>query len=95
VECHEIWEFNDQTRLQKLTGVIALCPKCHMVKHIGLAQRNGKYVEAVDHFCKVNKVDRFYAEQYIRQAFYQWQNRSIFEWILNIDWLLQKGLRPL
>jgi len=37
VECHEIWNYDDTRLIQKLDGLIALCPDCHEVKHIGLA----------------------------------------------------------
>lgn len=36
VECHEIWDYDEKTKLQKLVRFIALCPNCHKVKHIGL-----------------------------------------------------------
>ena len=38
VECHEIWHYDDDKYIQTLTGLTALCPDCHRVKHIGLAQ---------------------------------------------------------
>ena len=37
VECHEIWEYDDKKRIQKLTGLISLC--ICMTKHIGRAQQ--------------------------------------------------------
>lgn len=41
VECHEIWEYNDESHIQKLIGLISLCPNCHKTKHAGLAQIKG------------------------------------------------------
>ena len=29
VECHEIWQYNDEAHIQTLIGLIALCPMCH------------------------------------------------------------------
>jgi hypothetical protein len=26
VECHEIWEYNDRLKIQKLLGLVSLCP---------------------------------------------------------------------
>jgi hypothetical protein len=26
MECHEIWEYNDEDKIQKLIGLISLCP---------------------------------------------------------------------
>lgn len=33
VECHEIWSY--EGGVQRLEGLVALCSKCHRVKHIG------------------------------------------------------------
>lgn len=41
VECHEIWNYDNKTKIQKLVGFISLCPLCHKVKHFGLAQISG------------------------------------------------------
>jgi hypothetical protein len=35
VECHERWEFADLPSVQKLVGLLCLCPTYHHVKHIG------------------------------------------------------------
>src|SRR5260221_10581904 len=42
VECHEIWEYDDVNHVQKLIGLISLCPTCHHVKHIGRSMMIGK-----------------------------------------------------
>lgn len=33
LECHEQWEYNEATRVQKMSALIALCTRCHQVKH--------------------------------------------------------------
>ena len=38
VECHEIWEYDDKNHVQKLIGLISLCPTCHQVKHIEIGR---------------------------------------------------------
>ena len=54
VECHEIWDYNDERHIQTLTGLIALCPACHECKHMGLANIKGRGAIATDHLAKVN-----------------------------------------
>ena len=54
VECHEIWDFDMQNKVQKLIGLISLCPKCHKVKHSGLAITNGEEELIVNHIKKIN-----------------------------------------
>lgn len=92
VECHEIWSYDDNTLIQKLIGMIALCPNCHMVKHIGLAQIQNRGEKALKHFMKVNKLTKNVAEQHIKNAFKIWQERSKLKWKLDISHLLEYGI---
>lgn len=87
VECHEIWHYDDKKLIQKLVGMIALCPDCHMVKHIGLAQIQNKGERAIRHLMKVNKINRSTAEQYVIDAFQMWGQRSSKQWKLDINHL--------
>jgi 5-methylcytosine-specific restriction endonuclease McrA len=87
VECHEIWDFNDETRTQTLTGLIALCPSCHEVKHIGLAGKRGRGEIARDHLAQVNNWTTEKAEAFIEGSFLVWAERSEFQWTLDISWV--------
>src|SRR5437588_2921912 len=42
VECHEVWEYDDEHSVQRLSGLIALCPACHEAKHMGRASSMGR-----------------------------------------------------
>ena len=87
VECHEIWEYDIKTKIQKLVGFISLCPKCHQVKHIGLSQIRGLYGECLEHLSKVNNISIDKAEKYIDERFEEWQERSNVKWTLDISLL--------
>lgn len=87
VECHEIWKYDDDRHTQTLTGLISLCPACHQVKHIGLAQIRGKLEEATEHFASVNGLTRAQALHEIELAFSTYHKRSQHEWKLDISWL--------
>ncbi len=54
VECHEIWHFDDEAKTQTLLGLIALCPSCHEVKHLGPAELKGKSVAIKQHMMEIN-----------------------------------------
>ena len=54
LECHEIWDYNEEKKVQKLVGLVSLCPKCHQVKHFGRTSAIGKQAEAFKHMEKVN-----------------------------------------
>ncbi len=84
VECHEIWDYNDEGCIQTLKGLIALCPSCHEVKHIGLAQINGKFDQALEHLAKVNGITVDEAKLYVEASFEIWGKRSQKEWKLDI-----------
>jgi hypothetical protein len=42
VECHEVWHYDDEVKVQRLERLAALCPACHEVKHAGLASKRGR-----------------------------------------------------
>ena len=92
VECHEIFEFDDKKLIQKLTKLVALCPDCHMVKHIGLAEVHGKLELAIKHFIKVNKISRLEADKYIKDCFLLWNKRSSKIWKLDLSYLSLYGV---
>lgn len=83
VECHEVWDFVDGEIILK--RLIALCPSCHEVKHIGLAKLKGNYDRAVNHFCKVNGCDKSEARKYISESFDVWNDRSNRKWELDLS----------
>jgi hypothetical protein len=85
VEAHEIWVFDDQTKIQKLEGIVALCPQCHLVKHLGRAQATGQYQKAISHLCKVNGWTKQDAELYIQVCYEVWSQRSRSQWQLDIS----------
>jgi hypothetical protein len=92
VECHEIWAFDNKNLVQKLEGMIALCPSCHMVKHFGFAEVRGKRAIALRHLMSVNKLTLNKAEEYVAQAFKVWAERSKKNWTLDITHLKEYGV---
>jgi len=87
VECHEIWYYDDEKHIQKLEGLIALCPLCHKVKHPGLAEINGEMELVITQLMKVNDMDRFEANNYIQDAMLDWEDRSNYDWTVDINYL--------
>jgi len=83
VECHEVWHYDDENHTQRLKRMIALCPDCHQVKHIGYASTQGKGHEAAEHLAKVNDWTLFEAMEYIQDSLEQWRERSQHEWTLD------------
>lgn len=60
LEAHERWSYDQNKKVQKLEDIIAVCPDCHHVIHIGRTQLKGDEERAEKHFMKVNECS--YAE---------------------------------
>ncbi|MDH0342015.1 HNH endonuclease [Chromobacterium haemolyticum] len=85
VECHEVWSYDDHKLIQRLERLISLCPKCHQVKHIGLAVKTGKASAVIAWLASVNDIPPEKALQYAQHAFKIHQIRSRFQWSLDLQ----------
>lgn len=95
LECHERWYFNNTTKTQKLTGLVALCSKCHEVKHFGRTKNRGRGRRALKHFMQVNNMTSKEANRYINRQFRLLSSRSKYEWTVDIGhaWKLVDRIR--
>lgn len=89
MNCHEIWEYDDENHIQTLKGFIALCTMCHHCKHIGLAgilADEGKldYDAVIEHFCKVNECSSRQMDDVVSEAFEVWEKRSWHRWDVDL-----------
>ena len=87
IECHEIWGYDDELAIQKLIGLIGLCPDCHLVKHMGLAQIKGKEAEAKKHLAYVNDWTDEFVKKYVSEQFFVHHQRSTEQWTIDITYL--------
>lgn len=87
VEAHEVWIFENNKII--LERMIALCPSCHEVKHIGLASIKGRLEVAKKHLMKVNDMTNDEADDYIMEAFELFEERSKHKWDLDISSISQ------
>ena len=92
VECHEVWGYDDVALVQELIGLIALCPLCHLVKHFGLAQVQGRERQALQHLQDVNGWDHGTAKHYISYIAGVWKRRSKYDWRLDLGYLQRQGI---
>lgn len=82
--------WNVLRKVQKLTGLTALCPSCHQVKHIGLAEIRGQAEAAKKHLAKVNCWTTQQTETYLAEVWQIWGERSQHSWKLDLSWLEQE-----
>jgi 5-methylcytosine-specific restriction endonuclease McrA len=92
VECHEVWQYDDENHCQTLIRLMALCPACHECKHIGFAHTRGRGPIAAKHLANVNGWTIEQTVAYIDECFAVWQQRSQWEWDLDIGYLAQLGI---
>jgi cytochrome c2 len=85
VECHEVWKYDEYNGVQQLLRLIALCPACHTVKHIGMANIRGQGEHAIRHLASINGISYEEALAYKTEAFAVWRDRSLREWTLDIS----------
>lgn len=93
VECHEVFTYDDENLVQKLVRLIALCPACHRVKHIGLASARGDYDKCLAHLMKVNGWDKSTATEHVMKAFWVFEHRSQWEYSLDLSFLQQYDIK--
>lgn len=93
VECHEVWEYDEKEKFQKLLKFQALCPLCHQVKHIGLT---GSFIfgihaldRAMERFQIINELSSSDAVLFHDFFWQQWRERSKYEWKIDISLLEQ------
>jgi len=94
LSCHEVWEYDDDTGVQKLVKLEALCNKCHLCKHIGFAftmhyEGNISLAPIIEHFLKVNGIAREEFNMYLLKEINIWAERSKKEWTLDVGYLYE------
>ena len=84
-ECSPMIPKLDINHIQKLIKFIALCNRCHEVKHIGKAQIDGHFNRAEEWFRTINNITNPFEVQYrIAQAFDLWAERSQHQWQIDM-----------
>ena len=92
LHAHEVWDYDDKNYVQKLVNIIALCSKCHEVKHIGFAgiqssKGNLNYESLVKHFMMVNNCSRDIFKKHYNETFEKFEKRSHYDWTPDLSLL--------
>lgn len=97
VECDEVWAFAESESAdagtQILHGLIALCPGCYSMRHLGQAHVEGQLASALQHMALINEWTDIECRQYVGQAFEQWWRRSTMTWQFDVT-AIQTVLSP-
>lgn len=88
LDAHEVWEFDLQHKTQTLKNIIAICGKCHGVKHFKNSVRLGFGKQAKEHFIKTNKCSEIDFINHLLEAKINYDERNkIYRWkiIANLE----------
>lgn len=89
---HELWDFNHNTRVQKLIGLKAICEDCHNVVHFGRAEIVGLADRSVEHLKGINGWTDSQVSAHVNEAKALWLKQSWVRYELDFDWLFEKNL---
>lgn len=88
LDVHEEWDFDTQNKTQTLKQIIAICSKCHGVKHFKNSVRLGHGEEAEKHFMNVNNCSEMEFAGHLHKALLDYNERnSVYRWkiIANLE----------
>ena len=88
LDAHEVWDFNIETKTQTLVDIIALCSRCHGVKHIRNSERLGYGENAKRHFMKVNNCSELEFVSHLTKAQIDFEEMNkVYRWkmIANLE----------
>ncbi len=95
-EAHEMWDFRDAERIQRLDRILCLCQRCHAVTHFSFTRtRSGSdavATAALEHLAGVNDWTLRYAALYVRRGVAICKSRSQRTWRLDLSVLREYGI---
>ncbi len=86
LDAHEEWEFDIEKKTQTLKQIIAICSKCHGVKHFKNSIRLGYGEEAQEHFMKINNCSEMEFASHLGKSLLEYNERnSVYRWKIVAD----------
>lgn len=93
-DCHELWSFeiHGNRFVQRLSGLVALCPNCHRCQHVGLAETRGELELVRSQLARVNGWSPTEIQVALDRALGTYQGRLGLPWDLDLT-LLQGSIQ--
>ena len=91
LDAHERWEYNFETKTQKLVRIIALCRLCHSATHYGHSRRTKNMDNINNHIKKINNFTDEELENHIKDAYATWKERNKIKWELDLSIITNSG----
>jgi hypothetical protein len=80
LNCHELWDYDDEHGTATLVGLRIQCRKCDCAVHMGRAEKQGVLDVAIAHLCIVNGIGEPEAMKLYRRARGVWSQRNKKQW---------------
>lgn len=91
LEAHEKWVLSNETGVQRLSRLIALCPLCHKGHHLGIARRLGMLPAVKAQLLYVNGWTPAQMEREVQEAYEVWEQRCEMPWKVDLRFLQDNG----
>ena len=98
VDTHEIWEYSrmdSKVKKQTLVGFVAVCSSCHLMFHLGFAEKIGKQQETIVRLQRLEKLSNTEKDARVAEIFKKWSVRSKYDWEIDISMLRNYGFNDL
>lgn len=93
IEAHESWSFDEARGIQRLRGLLALCPTCHKAKHLGFANRIGLLPQVLERLKWLNDWDDATLKRELARVERRQEELSLRKWTLDLSFLKTYGVR--
>lgn len=94
LHCHESWQYDDETWVQKIGSLVALCDECHEVVHIDLAADLGHGSRAYERLRLISKLPAPLIDEDLWERFLLQKRRSEHDWKIDISPIADIGILP-
>lgn len=84
LNCHEVWDYDDDTRTATLVKLRIQCSACDTATHMGLSIKNGFKDAAIRQLCKVNDMTSKEALGLYKAEHAVWRERSLKQWRVTV-----------
>jgi len=85
LEAHERWDYNIDTKTQKLIRFVALCKMCHLTTHYGNARRIGYGEQAKTHIMNLRNFNETEFNGHYGTSIEVWEERNKYNWNLDLE----------
>jgi hypothetical protein len=95
LELQARWEYDtsDNSHVQRLARLMAICSECHDVTHFGKSSMNGKKDQALHHLKTVNRMNDTEVKEHVDASFQKRRDMDSHTWQIDLSLLTKNGIK--